>query len=340
MDFLLSSDLIEFRAVLRKFFAAESSPDIRRARLAKGNWQWSKEDDASWARLVELGAVAAGLPEAAGGLGFGAIANSVVLEEAGRSLSALPVFENLTAAAWCVAAKDIASAQAIGEGGMRATIAFPNVEKAKELSLKLVPSLAQASKLFFGSLSTVDCDKIAAKTAIDTFELFRDYSSVTLKPDSIQSVPKDGSPETFSCLAAVNAVSELAGIAARIVEMTVEYVKTREQFGKPIGSFQAIQHKLSDMHLRAEQIGSLGRFASWCVDNDSSQLVDAALAAKGMAGEYVPWIVEQSIQVHGGIGFTFEYDVHHYLRRALLLSRSFLSPQECYSQLGEKLLQA
>jgi len=353
MDFLLSSDLIEFRAVLRKFFASESSADSRRARLAKGEQKWSQQDEDSWKKFVELGAAAAGLPEEAGGLGFGAIANSVVLEEAGRALSALPIFENLTAAAWCASAKATATAQAIGEGNLRATVSFtetPPALSAKnqlDLDLKVVPSLAQASKLIVAAsigksgtaLCAIDREKLSLEP-LDTFELFRDYSNVSAKAVTVGALSKDASAERLDCIIAVHAVSELAGIAARVVEMTVEYVKTREQFGRPIGSFQAIQHKLSDMHLRAEQVGSLGRFASWCDDSDPKQLVDAALAAKGMAGEYVPWIVEQSIQVHGGIGFTFEYDIHHYLRRALLLSRSFLPSGDCYTKLGERLLSA
>src|SRR5262249_46285979 len=115
--------------------------------------------------------------------------------------------------------------------------------------------------------------------------------------------------------------AELAGIASRTLEMTVEYVKTRQQFGRPIGTFQAIQHALADMHVAAEQLLALVRFAAWAADSDRSQFPDAALAACAFAADEVPSIVECATQLHGGIGFTYEFPLHAFLRRALVTAQ-------------------
>ncbi len=357
MEFLLSPDLIEFRSVLRKFLSTDFSADTRRARLVAGGRRWSAEDDRSWSGFAELGALAAGLPEEAGGLGFGALARAVVLEEVGRALAHLPVLENLTAASWLALCGRSDLALKIAEGAARYTFSVgdgAHVERTEGTAtltgvLSLVPSVGQSATLLVSApigggsdhgVIAVELDAAVSVQAVDTFDLLREFAEVTFKGAPATVLGPDCSPDPLRFIAAVHAVSELSGIAARVVELTVEYVKTRQQFGRTVGSFQAIQHKLADMHLRAEQVGSLGRFAAWCVDSDPQQLADAALAAKGMAAEYVPWICEQSIQLHGGIGFTFEYDLHHYLRRALVLSRAFLPANECYAELGRKLLAA
>ena len=99
-----------------------------------------------------------------------------------------------------------------------------------------------------------------------------------------------------------------------------------------------MQHKLADMLLRVEQTTSLGRFAAWAADSDPEQLAATALAAKGFAGEAIPLVVEQAIQAHGGIGFTYEYDLHLFLRRARVLAALGGSSDSAYAQLGEQLL--
>jgi alkylation response protein AidB-like acyl-CoA dehydrogenase len=113
---------------------------------------------------------------------------------------------------------------------------------------------------------------------------------------------------------------ELSGIAAAVVALTSEYVKTRTQFGKQIGSFQAVQHTLSDMYSRAEASRSLSQFAAWSLAAKQDQGELAGRAALAFATKEVPAIVESAIQLHGGIGFTWEHDLHLYLRRAQFLS--------------------
>jgi len=112
---------------------------------------------------------------------------------------------------------------------------------------------------------------------------------------------------------------ELAGVSAKAVAMTTEYVKTRKQFGQAIGSFQAVQQKLSEIYLKSEAMRSLALFAAWSADNSAEQASLASQAALDFAVRWSSWIVENAVQLHGGIGFTWEHDLHLYLRRARTL---------------------
>ncbi len=126
---------------------------------------------------------------------------------------------------------------------------------------------------------------------------------------------------------------ELAGMAARVVEMTVEYVSTRKQFDVPIGGFQAVQQKLADMHAESEALGAVSHFAAWTADFSPEQLELASHAALMKAVSVVPKIIETSIQLHGGIGFTWEHDLHLYLRRARTLCALWAPSEEDYDLL-------
>ncbi len=117
--------------------------------------------------------------------------------------------------------------------------------------------------------------------------------------------------------------SEAAGLCARAIEMSVDYAKTREQFGRPIGSFQAIQHKLADAYASCEALSSLSRFAVWACCHAPDQRHLTARAAISMAADVAPKICETAIQCHGGIGFTWEYPLHLYLRRAKTVQAAF-----------------
>ena len=112
---------------------------------------------------------------------------------------------------------------------------------------------------------------------------------------------------------------EAAGIASRALELGVEHAKTREQFGRPIGVYQAVSHKLADTYVETQLARSLTYWAAWCVAEDDPQATVAAAAAKSYATDAVVAACERSIQVLGGIGFTWEHMLHRYYKRALWL---------------------
>jgi alkylation response protein AidB-like acyl-CoA dehydrogenase len=110
---------------------------------------------------------------------------------------------------------------------------------------------------------------------------------------------------------------EAVGIAAKALELAVDYAKTREQFGRPIGVYQAVSHQLTDTYVETELARSLAYWAAWCVAERDEQAAVAVAAAKAYCGDAAVAACERSIQVHGGIGFTWEHVLHHYYKRAL-----------------------
>jgi alkylation response protein AidB-like acyl-CoA dehydrogenase len=112
---------------------------------------------------------------------------------------------------------------------------------------------------------------------------------------------------------------EAVGIAAKALELALEYAKTREQFGRPIGIYQAVSHPLADTYVETELARSLAYWAAWCVSEGDEMAPVAVAAAKSFAAEAAVAACERSIQVHGGIGFTWEHVLHTYYKRALAI---------------------
>ena len=110
---------------------------------------------------------------------------------------------------------------------------------------------------------------------------------------------------------------EAVGISAKVLDLAVEHARTREQFGRPIGVYQAVSHKLADTFVETELARSLAYWAAWCVAEGDEQTPHAVAAAKAYCGDAAVAACERSIQVHGGIGFTWEHVLHHYYKRAL-----------------------
>jgi alkylation response protein AidB-like acyl-CoA dehydrogenase len=110
---------------------------------------------------------------------------------------------------------------------------------------------------------------------------------------------------------------EAVGIASKVLELAVDYAKTREQFGRPIGVYQAVSHRLADTYVETELARSLAYWAAWCVAEQDEQAAVAVAAAKTYCGDAAVDACERSIQVHGGIGFTWEHVLHVYYKRAL-----------------------
>ena len=126
----------------------------------------------------------------------------------------------------------------------------------------------------------------------------------------------DSAPENEQ-LAALSL--EAVGISAKVLELAIEYAKERQQFGKPIGTYQAVSHTLSDTYVETELARSLAYWAAWCVAERDEQVDVACAAAKAFCGDAAVAACERSIQVHGGIGFTWEHVLHRYYKRALAI---------------------
>ena len=146
----------------------------------------------------------------------------------------------------------------------------------------------------------------------------------------------NGSPETPRLRAAMAA--EAVGVAQRALELGVEYAKTREQFGKKIGVYQAVSHRLADTYADVELARSLAYWAAWCIAEEDDQASVAAAAAKAFASEAAVAACERSIQVHGGIGFTWEHPLHRFYKRALWLEGFGKRPPALRAEIADSLL--
>ena len=144
------------------------------------------------------------------------------------------------------------------------------------------------------------------------------FEGVTLPADAVMGEPDKGWAPLKRALdtATAGLCAEMVGGAAQVMEASVEYAKTRQQFGKPIGIYQAVSHKLADMLLEVESARSVTYYAAWAVDADAPDRPVAASIAKAYTSDAYRNIAGNGIQVHGGIGFTWEHDMHLYFKRA------------------------
>ncbi|MES1248883.1 MAG: acyl-CoA dehydrogenase family protein [Actinomycetota bacterium] len=142
-------------------------------------------------------------------------------------------------------------------------------------------------------------------------------------------------PRSRAALAA-----EAVGIAQRALDLGVEHARTRIQFGKPIGTYQAVSHQLADIYTDVELARSLAYWAAWSVAEDDEQAAVAAAAAKAFASEAAVRACERSIQVHGGIGFTWEHPLHRYYKRALWLHGFPTTPAQLRGEVADAILKA
>ena len=131
---------------------------------------------------------------------------------------------------------------------------------------------------------------------------------------------------------------EAVGVADRALELAVEHAKTRHQFDRPIGVFQAVSHKLADAYVEVENARSLAYYAGWAVANEADEASQAAAAAKGYAADAAVDVCEKAIQAHGGIGFTWEHPLHRFYKRALWISAYMGRPSEQRARVAASLL--
>jgi alkylation response protein AidB-like acyl-CoA dehydrogenase len=385
MDFLLSEDLIPFRETLRKFFSSDACSAPLKKAIERGQsaivdgdaaspevLSASVSHDALWKDVVELGVLAAAIPEEFDGLDLGFIAAELVIEESARCLFAPPLFETLAFFATPLLVAGSSEQREkflplLAAGDLRASGSLQDLtaeevqqalpskdvlryEKGKlSASVSFVPACESSQAFMFfeapSNLYLLDARNLKpeslAVTPLETFDLIRSYSVLSFSDLPAEHISLNA--EDFAQISRrieVLCAAELVGLSSRVLEMTIDYVKTRKQFGTAIGSFQAVQHKLADMHLSYEQARSLTRFAASAADSDREQFSSAAIAAKAFASDVLPKLVEDSIQIHGGIGFTYEYELHLYLRRAKMLAGQYTAASEGYVQLAQALINA
>ncbi len=338
----------ELRAVVRKFLATYSDePQVRDQMDSELGY-----DPGVWKLMADqLGVQAIAIPEEYGGAGFGFGELSVVLEEAGRALLCSPLFSTVVlAATTLLESGDAVAAQehlpGIAEGRTIATVAIieENGRWSEDgIQVRAVPDGAQfrlsGTKPYVLDGTQADLVIVAARTgagvslfavdakdsgveaqALPTLDQTRRLATLnfTDTPATLIGVEGQGWQVLSRVLdiAAAGLACEQVGGAARVLESTVDYVKVREQFGRPIGSFQAVKHKLADLLVELESARSAAYYATSAVESRAWDLPMAASIAKVYCSTAYYHVAAESIQLHGGIGFTWEHPAHLYFKRA------------------------
>jgi alkylation response protein AidB-like acyl-CoA dehydrogenase len=334
----------ELRDVVRRFLADRSSSEAVRAQAEAG----AAGDPAVWRQLAEqLGLTGLAIPEEHGGAGMGPVELGVVLEEMGRTLYVGPYLSTVALAGQTLTAAGEAGAPwlpGIADGSLTATVAVSDRALSFDTSDVAVGAVEASegwtltgTKAYVVDGATAGLILIAAKAG-DELALFAvegDAAGVTRTPvptvditravarvelDAAPAVRLDCDAEAVlaraSDLAAAALAAEQVGGASAALEMAVEYAKMRVQFGRPIGSFQAIKHQCADLLLQVESGRNAAFFAAALLAEGDDEGPVAASVAQAWCSTAYTRTSKQNIQIHGGIGYTWEHDSHLHLRRA------------------------
>ena len=348
MNFAFSDEQEELRAAVRRFLA-EKSPETEVRRLMDTTEGY---DPAVWSQMADqLGLQSLTIPEEFGGSGFTYVELLVVLEEMGAALLCAPFFSSVVLAANALLTSGDDEAKksylpGIASGEKIATLAITEDNGKWDFSgIELAATKKgdgwelNGHKMFVIDGHVADLIIVAARTdagvslfavpgdapgltrtALPTMDQTRKQARLEFSGTSATLIGTDGGAEPGLSktldLAAVALAAEQVGGAQHVLDASVEYAKTRIQFGRPIGSFQAIKHKCADMLLEVESAKSAAYYAAWAAAEDSDELPVVASLAKSYCSEAYFHAAAENIQIHGGIGFTWEHPAHLYFKRA------------------------
>jgi alkylation response protein AidB-like acyl-CoA dehydrogenase len=320
VDFALTADQEDLRDGIRRLCAGRFPMARVRAAEATGGI-----DVDGWRELEEAGVFALRQPD---GLGLGVVEAAVVYEELGRALVPGPLVGTLVAAAWCGAPVAVAAELAGLNGGL--VVTHPGSAGGV---LVVEPD----------RVSLLDADALGPMRPLAPID---PLTPVALVPGFVtgpvarlgQRVVAEGAEASrLRAEAIVLTAALLTGIAGAVQDLAVAYVAQREQFGRPVGSFQAVKHLAADMLVRTELARSATYAAAAHLDEDLPGPARPVAAAKAMAGEAAIRNGEAAIQAHGGMGFTWEVDAHLYLKRAWVHDQAFGSAHQQALALAELL---
>ncbi|HVT77560.1 MAG TPA: acyl-CoA dehydrogenase family protein [Acidimicrobiales bacterium] len=329
MDLEFTPDQIELRDNARSVLAGACPVSLVRA-------VFEDEDggaaDKLWATLVELGWPAIGVPEADGGLGLTFVETGLVVEELARVVAPSPFVATVTQFAPLIreCGGDGDWLARIAEGAITATAAFDgNVQATRagngwrlDGEARMVMDAASADEIAVVSGDHVFVVPLASArvTPVRVIDPTLPLGNVAFEGVEVSGERALSDVGAGAARAQDEAVTAMAlsvvGTCRVIFETTLEYAKVREQFGKPIGSFQALKHRFAKMFLELEKASSLAYFAALTIAEDDGRRTLAASMAKAAASECQRLIVTDGLQLHGGIGFTWENDLHFWLKRA------------------------
>jgi alkylation response protein AidB-like acyl-CoA dehydrogenase len=339
MDFTFSDEQDDLRAAVRAFLTDHSAPEYVRA-MADDERGFTPE---VWHSLAELGWPGLLVPEANGGLGLGLVDMTVVMEEMGRMPFPGPYFSSAvlaTRAAALLGADDLL--EQLASGDVRGTVAIEEYGTGDPLDRIATRVRRKGPDWVLTGTKPVVLDGQSADWVLVVARTEEGLGSFLVEKPAAEAVPlidptrkaarlelsetparRVGPDADHSAVwrrvaddGAVMLAAELVGVCEAAHELAVEYAKNRVQFDRPLASFQALRHKMVDMlhELELARVGT--HFAAWASDVDDESREKAAAMCKGFAGEAAVMVSSEDIQIHGGVGFTWECMAHWYYKRA------------------------
>lgn len=340
MNFDFSDDAKALGEQAQKFLSERAGPARARAAMADGA---PAHDAALWQSIVDLGWTAARIPEAHGGLGLSAEESAMLAEAAGQHLACVPLVSHLLATeALLIAGSPEQQARifpGLADGSRIAVAAWNEPGTASPLSVRttasghaLTGTKAPVADLASAQLAIVAAagpdgpslwlvDLAAARTEpVETLDLVRRHGRLIL--DGVPAEPLGTASDYLLWLdrAAVILAFEAMGTTAAAMAMTVEYAKTRVAFGQTIGRYQGVKHKCADMYIKLELARAHALHGLATLEAGGPELTQAASAARVASLDALSFTVEETVQLHGGIGFTWESDCQFYYRRGRTLT--------------------
>jgi alkylation response protein AidB-like acyl-CoA dehydrogenase len=335
MQFGLSESQQILKDTARKFFSGEC-PVTEVRRLMETATAYDAD---LWLKMAGQGFTGIICPEDCGGMGLGKVELILFMEEAGYALLPGPFFSTVGLAGPAISALASPTQKKkylsrIASGDARATVAVLEENASWDLTqLKLMAAgdKLTGTKLFVTDAGAADFIVVVAHNGVFVvdskapglriepmkgLDLTRKIYSVQFSGTPAERLgPTEGLTKVFA-LATTALAAEMVGGMQRTLEITVAYAKTRKQFGKPIGIYQAVQHQCADMYLETESSRSAVYYAAWALEENTADAATAVSIAKMYASDAARNVGNHGIQVHGGMGFTWENDLHLYYRRA------------------------
>ena len=364
MNFDFSEDQKLLQKTARDFLAEHGSLAVTREVLESQK----PYDTDLWKNAAQLGWLGTAIPEDHGGAGFGHLELAVIAEELGRALAPIPFSSSVYLATEAILRAGTKQQQAeylgkLASGEWIGSIALeekPGLSGPQEIETRIEGGKISGAKrpVLDGDVANFAVVSARGPTGVSLALVDLDGAGVERQPlksidpsRSVASLRFDGAPaqllgeegsgeqlaEQILDRAAVLLAFEQLGGAARAFEMTREFTLGRYAFGRPVASFQAVKHRLADLWCEIELARSNCYYGAWALSNDAPELGLAACMARVAASKAFDLAAVEMVQLHGGVGFTWEYDCHLFYRRAKLLSVALGSPASWREKLIRRL---
>jgi alkylation response protein AidB-like acyl-CoA dehydrogenase len=347
MDFELTDEQAALREVSRELLAVSCPPSLVRSLASAGK----DVDDKLWQRGAELGWTGLAVPEEYDGAGQGLVELCLVAEEIGRAAAPGAFGDSALIALALARLGQPGLLPALAAGELKASLAGHGPAAGRYDAGDLVlggrataVQAAAAADWLLVTAATGQGRRLVlverARTSVEarrTLDETRRWYDVVLDGVRVQAADVVAAGEAdiqwLTDAAAVLSAADSLGAGERLLEMTVGYVKLREQFGRPLGSFQSVKHKVADMLTTLKGARAATYYAAMALDAGVAGATVAASVAKAFTAEGVAALAGEALQAHGGIGFTWEHDLHLYLRRAKVNEMLYGAPAEHYERI-------